>query len=204
MTAALSTSRAAAAATGEPPPHSIERREGKNLSTSGLSVMQQAQAMAALISRVVRYEMLALSNVKSARVGCRTRSQRRMEEMVHTLDRHPSGGGPLVRMGEKERNLPKPEGEDAVEAYLLARPGLQVDDDREREDVEEDVGADVEGRVGVPVAGRVAMSGGVKSGLPEGAQGSAGRDDCAERPEAVGDDDDGHDGVDGVAGMLIP
>lgn len=160
--------------------------------------------MAALISRVVRYEMLALSNVKSARVGCRTRSQRRMEEMVHTLASHSSGVGSLIGMGEKERNLPKSEGEDAVEAYLLARPGLQVDDNRERENVEEDVGADVEGRVGVPVAGRVAMSCGVKSGLPEGAQWGAGCDDCAECPEAVGDDDDGHDGVDGIAGVLVP
>jgi hypothetical protein len=52
---------------------------------SGFSVMQQAQAMAALISMVVRYEMLTLSKVKSGRVRCSIRSQRRTVEMVQTL-----------------------------------------------------------------------------------------------------------------------
>lgn len=79
---------------------------------------------------------------------------------------------------------------------------LEVDDDGEREDVEEDVGADVEGCVGEPVACGEAR--GVGEGrFPEGAEWCAGCDDGAQCPEAIGEDDDGHDGVDGVAGVLV-
>lgn len=52
---------------------------------SGLSVMQHAHAMAALISTQVKYEMLTLSNVKSVRLYSSTRSQRRTVDIVHTL-----------------------------------------------------------------------------------------------------------------------
>ena len=47
--------------------------------------MQQAQTMAALTSMHVRYAMLTLSKVKSARFRCSTRSHRRTAEMEQTL-----------------------------------------------------------------------------------------------------------------------